>query len=263
MAAVWGISQGEPFSAMHITQWLGFSLKNILKQLYLGTPHLPSFCQATGPCWRSWPSKLLPHWLALLTSKPLTKAEVIPFVPSWSWRSRPFFILAQDSSLNLKPANHIHHLSVRRPFFPLIISTSSKQDLSCLESPNLSSIKMLILVSVQFSSVAQSCPTLCDPMNCSMPGLPVHHQLPEFTQTHIHWVHDAIPPSHPLSSPSPPAFNLSQHQGLFKWISSSYQVAKLLVEARFSPWTTREVPVLVVCLFRNLYILSKLLKTLP
>ena len=70
--------------------------------------------------------------------------------------------------------------------------------------------------SVQFSSVAQSCPTLCDPMNRSTPGLPVHHQLPEFTQTHVHRVGDAIQPFHPLSSPSPPAFNLSQHQGLFK-----------------------------------------------
>ena len=65
---------------------------------------------------------------------------------------------------------------------------------------------------VQFSSVAQSCPTLCDPMNCSTQGLPVHHQLPEFTQTHIHRVGDAIQPSHPLSSPSPPAPNPSQHQ---------------------------------------------------
>ena len=80
----------------------------------------------------------------------------------------------------------------------------------------------------QFSSVAQSCPTLCDPMDCSTPDLPVHHQLPEFTQTHVHWVCDAIQPSHPLSSPSSPAFNLSQHQGLFKWISSSHQVAKVL-----------------------------------
>ena len=64
----------------------------------------------------------------------------------------------------------------------------------------------------QFSSVAQSCPTLCDPMSCSTPGLPVHHQLPEFTQTHVHWVSNAIQPFHPLSSPSPPTFNLSQHQ---------------------------------------------------
>ena len=80
----------------------------------------------------------------------------------------------------------------------------------------------------QFSSVAQSCPTLCNPMDCSTPGLPVHHQLLEFTQTHVYWVGDAIQPSHPLSSPSPPPFNLSQHQGLFQWVSSSHQVAKVL-----------------------------------
>ena len=72
------------------------------------------------------------------------------------------------------------------------------------------------VVSVQVSSVTQSCPTLCDPMNRSMPGLPVHHQLLEFTQTHVHQVGDAIQPSHPLSSPSPPAPNPSQHQSLFQ-----------------------------------------------
>ena len=83
-------------------------------------------------------------------------------------------------------------------------------------------------MSVKFSSVAQSCLILCDPLNRSMPGLPVHHQLPESTQTYVHWVSDAIQPSHPLLSPSPPALNLSQHQGLFKWVSSSYQVAKVL-----------------------------------
>ena len=81
---------------------------------------------------------------------------------------------------------------------------------------------------VQFSSVAQSCPTLCDPMNRSVPGLPVHHQLPEFTQTHVHWVSDAIQPSHPLSSPSPPAPNPPQHQSLFQWVNSSHEVAKVL-----------------------------------
>ena len=81
---------------------------------------------------------------------------------------------------------------------------------------------------VQFSSVTQSCLALCDPMDCSTPGLAVHHQLPEFTQTPAHWVGDAIQPSYPLSSPSPPALNLSQHQGLFKWVSSSHQVAKVL-----------------------------------
>ena len=88
--------------------------------------------------------------------------------------------------------------------------------------------KLLTMYSVQFSSVAQSCPTLCDPMNRSMPGLPVHHQLPESIQTHVHWVGDAIQPSHPLLSPSPPAPNPSRHQGLFQWVSSSHQVAKVL-----------------------------------
>ena len=94
----------------------------------------------------------------------------------------------------------------------------------------LSGLFVLILsrVIVQFSSVAQSWPSLCDPMNRSTPGLPVHHQLPEFTQTHVHQVGDAIKPSHPLSSPSLPAVNPSQHQGLFKWVNSSHEVAKIL-----------------------------------
>ena len=81
---------------------------------------------------------------------------------------------------------------------------------------------------LQFSSVTHSCLTLWDSMNCSTPGFPVHHQLLEFTQTHVQWVGDAIQPSHPLSSPSPPTFNLSQRQGLFKWVSPSHQVAKVL-----------------------------------
>ena len=79
-----------------------------------------------------------------------------------------------------------------------------------------------------FSSVSQSCPALCDPMGCSTSGFPVHHQLPEFTQTHVHWLGDAIQPSHPLSSPSLPALNLSQHQGLFQWVSSLHQVTRVL-----------------------------------
>ena len=79
---------------------------------------------------------------------------------------------------------------------------------------------------VRFSLVTQSCPTLWDPMNHSTPGLPVHRQLPESAQSHVHWVGDAIQPSHPLSPPFPPALSLSQHQGLFQWVSSSHQVAK-------------------------------------
>ena len=80
----------------------------------------------------------------------------------------------------------------------------------------------------QFSSVTQSCLTLCDPTDCSTPGLPVHHQLPKLAQTHVHWVGDAIQPSHPLLSPSPPTFSLSQHPGFSQWVSSSHQVAKIL-----------------------------------
>ena len=102
--------------------------------------------------------------------------------------------------------------------------------------------KFIYSVLIQFSSVTQSCLTLCDPMNCSMPGFPVHHQYPEFTQTHVHWVGDAIQPSHPLSSCSPPALNLSQHHGLFKWVSSLYQVSKVLefqLRHQSYQWTPR------------------------
>ena len=90
-----------------------------------------------------------------------------------------------------------------------------------------------IISSVQFSSVAQSCPTLCDPMNCSTPGLPAYHHLLEFIQTHIHRVGDAIQPSHPLSSPFPPASNPSQHQSLSQGVNSSHEVAKVL---EFQPY---------------------------
>ena len=83
------------------------------------------------------------------------------------------------------------------------------------------------MVSTQSVLFSRSVMSDCDPMDCSMPGFPVPHQLPDFTQTHVHWVSDAIQPSHPLSSPSP-SFNLSQHQGLFKWISTSHQFAKAL-----------------------------------
>ena len=106
---------------------------------------------------------------------------------------------------------------------------SDNQNVSTI--PNIQGIKCTprwgSFSSVPFSLVAQLCPTLCDPRDYSTPGLPVHHQLPELTQTHVHWVGDAIQPSHPLSSPSPPAFNLSQHQGLFKWVNSSHEVAKV------------------------------------
>ena len=101
---------------------------------------------------------------------------------------------------------------------------------------------ILNFCSVQFSSVAQLCLTLCNPMDHSTPGLLVHHQIPEFTQIHVHQVSDAIQPSHPLLSSSPPAFNLSQHQGLFQWVSSLHQVANVLgFQLQHQPfqWTLR------------------------
>ena len=110
---------------------------------------------------------------------------------------------------------------------------------ACVSTPNCLCAH---IIQPQFTLVAQLCPTLCNPMDCSMPGLPVHHQLPEFTQTHVHQVGDAIQPSHPLSSPSLPTFNLSQHQGLFKWVSSSHQVAKILefqLQHQSFQWTHR------------------------
>ena len=96
-----------------------------------------------------------------------------------------------------------------------------------------------------FSSVAQSCLTLCNPMNRSTPGLPVHHQLLESTQTHVHCVGDATQPSHPPSSPFPPGLNLSLHQGLFKWVISSHQLAKVLesqLQHQSFQWTLRTDP---------------------
>ena len=99
---------------------------------------------------------------------------------------------------------------------------------SALRSPQGEVYSKQEYLSFQFSSVTQSCPTVCDPMTRSTPGFPVHHQLPEFTQTHVHRVGDAIQPSHPLSSPSLPAPNPSQHQGLIQQVNSSHEVAKVL-----------------------------------
>ena len=131
-----------------------------------------------------------------------------------------------------------HGYSVNTSMMWLIVHSTvcknwrcNKLSLNCHSSTDTKSPRSLYLIcmlrgQVQFSSVAQSCLTLCDPMDCSTPGLPVHHQLPEFTQIRVHWVDDVIQPSHPLPPPSPPAFNLSQHQGLFQWVTSLHQAAK-------------------------------------
>ena len=114
-------------------------------------------------------------------------------------------------------------------YFILLLTHNTSTSRHISSSSSLCLRASMYLSSVQFSAVSQSCPTLFDPMDYSTPGFPVNHQFPEFTQINVHWVSDAMQPSHPLSSPSPPTFNLSQHQGLFKWLSSLHQVAKVLV----------------------------------
>ena len=125
----------------------------------------------------------------------------------------PIFLLSYCTSTNgLHFLVHFKYISPLLRKLPWVLEglRCKTSQVATFQSPNQS------FYSVQFSSVAQSCPTLCDPMNRSTPGLPVHHQLPEFTQPHVHQVSDAIQPSYPLSSPSPPAPNPSQHQSLFQ-----------------------------------------------
>ena len=125
----------------------------------------------------------------------------------------------------LKNKNHMIIDRCRKSFWQISTSIYDKNSQQRgIEGTFLNIIKAIYDSSVQLLSRVR----LCDPMNRSTPGLPVHHQLPGSTQTHVHWVGDAIQPSHPLLSPSPPALNLSQHQGLFKWVSSSHEVAKVL-----------------------------------
>ena len=162
-------------------------------------------------------------WRRLFES-PLDCKEIQPVYPKGdqSW------VFTEGLMLKLK-LQHFGHLMWRVDSLEktLMLGGIGWLDLLVVQR----TLKILLqhqLSSVQFSSVAQSCPTLYDPMNRSTPGLPVHHQLPEFTQTHVHWVSDAIQPSHPLSSPSPPAPNTPLHQGLFQWVNSSHEVAKVL-----------------------------------
>ena len=133
------------------------------------------------------------------------------------------------SWIHVESKIHLIHITCWISVYPSLLKRVQNVSIS-LQLGKVIQLKVCFMIkcSVQFSSVTQSCPTLCDPKNHSTPGLPVHHQLPEFTQTHVHRVSDAIQPSHPLSSPSPPAPNSSQHQDLFQWVNSSYEVAKVL-----------------------------------
>ena len=141
--------------------------------------------------------------------------------------------------------SHLETLTSRKSMWLFLIYSfiCSTSPLSSSPLPSPPPLRLSsLLATAQFSSVAQLCTTLCNPMDWSMPGLPVHHQLLEFTQTPLHWMGDAMQPSHPLSSPSPLALNLSQHQGLFRWVISSHQVAKVLefqFQHPFFQWTLR------------------------
>ena len=135
------------------------------------------------------------------------------------------FLLQIGKNIRFNNVSHSHNRVCESPHQLLMWTALIGFDrppviYACLNNPNIRSD--------QIRSVAQLCPTLCNPMNRSTPGLSVHHQLPEFTETHVHRVSDAIQPSHPLSSPSPPAPNPSQHQSLCQWVNSSHEVAKVL-----------------------------------
>ena len=155
-----------------------------------------------------------------------------------------FLILSQMHFANQKNSKKNHHVLGSIVF--LFYNEGKSNDILDIQSrvtqlPGCAAGAECLSL-LQFSSAAQSRPTLCNPMDCSMPGLHVHHQLPEFPQTHAHWVCDAIQPSHPLSSPSPPTFNLSHHHGLLKWVRSSHQVARVsefLLQHQSFQWILR------------------------
>ena len=182
--------------------------------IYLWTPFIIKYlktlinrCFLFPSCYTTW------KWI-FMAYVPLSRIDTSNSLDQWNKVLRWMLWISSITMLILSAWGHLRYIFILQNFFAL----------------------------VQFSSVAQSCLTLCDPMNCSTPALPVHHQLPEFTQTHVHRVSDTIQPSHPLSSHSPPTPNHSQHQGLFQWVNSLHEVAKVLefqLEHHSFQWTSR------------------------
>ena len=161
-----------------------------------------------------------------------------------TWMDLEFIILSEVSQTN-KDKYHMVSLicEIWKKMMQMNLFTKQKQNHRLLKTNMINKGERGAGInSVQFNSVAQSCPTLCNPMNCSTPGFLVHHQLSEFTQTHAHRVGDAIQPSHPLSSPSPPDPNPSKHQSFFQWVNSSHEGAKVLelqLQHQSFQWTPR------------------------
>ena len=156
-------------------------------------------------------------WEDPLEKEMATHASILAWRIPWTEETGGLQSMGLQESNMTSRLNHHHHGVMECSNFILlhvVVQFSQHHFLKLLSF--LHCIFLTPLTQIQIRSVAQSCPTLCDPMNHSMPGLPVHHQLPEFTQTHVHRVSDAIQPSHPLSSPSPLAPNLSQHHSLFQ-----------------------------------------------
>ena len=223
-SSVHGISQAR------ILEWVAISVQ--FSHSVLSDSLLPHESQhARPPCPSPTPgvySNLCPlsRWC-----HPGISSSVIPFsscpqsLPAsgsfpmsqlFTWGGQSIGVSASFSSAQIQP-------------YPVPLSVVLKLFFQCTETRLvLLTLGFLLFHPVHFVSVTQSCTTLCDPMDCSMPGFPVHHQLPELTQTHVHQVGDAIQPSHPLLSPSPPIFNISQHQDLFQWVSSLHQMDKVL-----------------------------------
>ena len=172
-------------------------------------------------------ASVMPSSRLILCTAPVLLPSIFPRIRAFSMSQ---LFTSGDQSIGALASTSVLPINIQG-WFPLrltgLISLMSKGNL--IEE----TISSAVLHSTEYNmssvqSVAQSCPNLCDPTNRSMPGLPVHHQFPEFIQTHVHWVGDAIQPSHPLSSPSPPASDPSQHQSPFQWVNFSHEVAKVL-----------------------------------
>ena len=230
-----------------------FSSVQSLSRVWLFETPWTAACQASLSITNSWSlfrlmsiGLVMPSSHLILCHPILLSLSIFPSIRDFSNESflRIRWLKYWRWSFSISPSSEYSRLIFFRiNWLDLLEVQGTLKSLSQHHSSNASILWCsAFFICFSFSSVAQSCPTLYNPMNRSTPGLSVLHQLPESTQTHVHWVGDVIQPSHPLSSPSPPALSLSQYQGLFKWVSSSHQVAKVLdfqLQHQSFQWTLR------------------------